>query len=87
MLHFLSTDGPIFPPDDDPCSDFVPLPDFGHLSDERGFDGGDFGCFDTDDEFHTDSSEMVPNDAPFYVNQEEDPDIAEIIFQEKLGIQ
>ena len=85
-LYLIISEEPIFP-EDDGSSEFVSLPDFGESSPYNFFDDcDDYPCYKTSDEFNSDSSDMVADETPFYANQEDDPAVAAIMFDEKWGI-
>ena len=79
FFFFIYTeDKEIPPPDPDYCDDFVSLPDFGESPVNNNYFGN---------EYNSDSSELVPCDAPFYANQEEDPDVQNLIFRENMQME
>ena len=75
-----------FPKDEyDPCKDFVPLPDFEKSdNDDYALDAAD--PFWDEQQMDSDSSEMVPDHSPFYANQEEDPAVIALQYQENFGM-
>ena len=84
---FYFSDGPIFPKDEcDPCNDFVPLPDF-DKSDNNDYALDAADPFWDERQMDSDCSEMVPDDRPFYTNQEEDPAVITLQYKENFGLE
>ena len=78
-ILFADVSGPVFPPAEDDDA-LIPLPNFKDSSNDE------CGHLVLDDDNDTDVSDLVPDTTPFYANQEEDPNIQALQFQNEFEI-